>query len=343
MKTSDFDYDLPQERIATHPARPRDAARMLHVGAGLEDLKISDLPDLLDAKDVLVVNDTKVIPVRLTGRRNKAKIETTLHYQVTQNRWRAFARPAKKLKTDDRIDFATNFSAQVVEKGAAGEILLQFDCAGPELLEALERYGAMPLPPYIKRPDGPEAGDRADYQTIFATRQGAVAAPTAGLHFTPTLLAAIAARGIETVAITLHVGAGTYLPVKTEALEDHKMHAEYGEITPPAAAAINGARARGGRIVAVGTTALRLLETASDDNREIMAFTGQTDIFILPGYRFKGVDALVTNFHLPRSTLLMLVSAFAGQDRIKAAYDHAIGHGYRFYSYGDCCFLEPAR
>lgn len=339
-KTSDFDFTLPPEQIATHPVSPRDTARLLHVGATVGDLEVGDLPGLLRAGDVLVVNNTKVIPARLTGRRGTAKVEVTLHKQDAPGLWRAFARPAKKLSPGDRIDFAADFHADVVAKGEAGEVTLQFDRGGDALQAALAIHGVMPLPPYIKRKTADE-NDRTDYQTIFATHAGAVAAPTASLHFSPNLVAALKAAGVSIAEVTLHVGAGTFLPVKTETVEDHKMHAEWGRITPAVAAQLNAARAAGGRIVAAGTTALRLLESAAMPDGEILAFEGETDIFILPGYRFKGTDLLLTNFHLPRSTLLMLVAAFSGRARILAAYDHAIAAGYRFYSYGDCCLLEP--
>ncbi len=343
-KTSDFEFELPQARIATHPVTPRDTARLLHVGTGgddsLNDLQVANLPSLLRAGDILVVNNTKVIPARLTGQRGTAKVEVTLHKQDAPGLWRAFARPAKKLSQNDRIDFAPDFSATVAAKGEAGEVTLQFDRQDDALSQALATHGAMPLPPYIKRKIS-DPNDRTDYQTIFAAEAGAVAAPTAGLHFSDALVAAIKAAGVSLVEVTLHVGAGTFLPVKTEDIGAHKMHAEWGSLSAAAAAQINTARATGGRIVAIGTTALRLLETAAAPSGEILPFEGETDIFILPGYTFKGTDLLLTNFHLPRSTLLMLVAAFAGRERILSAYDHAIAAEYRFYSYGDCCLLEP--
>ena len=349
MRTDDFDFDLPRELIAQRPLEPRDAARLLVVGrgpatAGLADSRIAELPALLRPGDLLVVNDTKVIPARLTGRRGKVRVEATLHKAEAPDRWRAFARPGKRLKPGQCIDFAPEgdapFEAEVLGKGEGGEILLRFDRAGAALLAALKAHGAAPLPPYIHRDDGPDARDREDYQTVFAAREGAVAAPTAGLHFTEALLAAMESRGIGRTSVTLHVGAGTFLPVKTEDPRDHPMHAEFGEISLDAAKAINGARAAGGRIVAVGTTALRVLEAAAGEDGRIPAFSGETDIFILPGYRFKAVDLLVTNFHLPRSSLFMLVSAFAGLERMKHAYTHAIERGYRFFSYGDACLLQ---
>ncbi len=340
MKVDVFDFDLPRALIADRPAVPRDAARLLEVGAGLIDRTVRDLPALLRPGDVLVLNDTRVIPARLTAPRDQAKVEVTLHRAVDEVCWRAFARPARKLRTGDRIAFAPDFVASVAAKGQGGEVTLKFDCTGTAFRQALERHGAMPLPPYIPRPDGPDERDRTDYQTIFAAKEGAVAAPTAGLHFTPALLAAIDARGVLRVPVTLHVGAGTFLPVKVGDTRDHRMHAEAGEIAPEVAAAINRARAAGGRVVAVGTTALRLLETASDPVGDVQPFRGETSLFITPGFRFRVVDLLLTNFHLPRSTLFMLVAAFAGLDRMHAAYARAIAARYRFYSYGDACLLH---
>lgn len=341
MKVSDFDFDLPPALIADRPAVPRDAARLLEVGTALRDLAVRDLPSLLAPGDLMVFNDTRVIPARLFGKRGAAAIEVTLHRCVAGDRWRAFARPARKLKPDDRIVFDDSLSAEVAAKGEGGEVELRFDHAGPELMAALRRIGRMPLPPYIKRAQGADARDAADYQTIFAAHDGAVAAPTAGLHFTPALLAALDARFVGRVTVTLHVGAGTFLPVKAEDTRDHVMHAETGIIAAETAEAINRARAAGGRIVAVGTTSLRLLESAADCDGRIRPFSGDTSLFIVPGYRFKAVDLLLTNFHLPRSTLFMLVSAFAGLERMRAAYAHAISAAYRFYSYGDCCLLHP--
>ncbi len=288
----------------------------------------------------MVFNDTRVIPTRLRGRRGEARIEATLHKEVAPGRWRAFARPAKRLRPGQRIDFDAGLSAEVEAKDGNGEVVLAFDRDGSALMAALEAHGAMPLPPYIKRDGLADDRDREDYQTVFATRPGAVAAPTAGLHFTEALLAALDARGVRRVTVTLHVGASTFLPVKTERVEDHVMHAEWGTLDAAAAAAVNEARAAGGRVVAVGTTSLRLLETAAGDDGALAPFAGETDIFITPGYRFKIVDMLLTNFHLPRSTLFMLVCALAGTERMKRAYGHAIDSGYRFYSYGDCCLLE---
>ena len=343
MKVSDFDFELPRELIATHPAEPRESARLLEIGEQLADRIVRDLPNLLAPGDIVVVNDTKVIPARLSGLRGVAKVEVTLHKRESDSRWRAFAKGARKLKDGDRIDFADSFAATVAEKGEDGEVTLDFDRGGPELMAALAQYGFMPLPPYIARSQGPDARDREDYQTVFARHEGAVAAPTAGLHFPPALLAALKARGILHATLTLHVGAGTFLPVKVEDTQDHKMHAEVCMIDAGTAATINFAHAQGGRVVAVGTTVTRTLESAADDRGMIHPFADETRLFITPGYRFKAIDMLLTNFHLPRSTLFMLVSAFAGLERMKAAYDHAIAERYRYYSYGDCCLLHPAK
>ena len=340
MQLADFDFDLPADRIAQHPMRPRDAARLLAVGrGGVVDRHIRDLPDLLRPGDLLVVNDTRVIPARLRGFRGAAAVEVTLHKREDGATWRAFARPAKRLGPGDRIDFAEGLAATVRAKGEGGEVTLVFDRGGEDLAAALEAVGSMPLPPYIRR-GAAGVEDRADYQTVFAARPGAVAAPTAGLHFTPALLAALESRGIDRVAVTLHVGAGTFLPVRSDDVTDHVMHAEWGSVSREAAQAVNRTRAAGGRIVAIGTTALRLLESAADADGSIRPFEGDTDLFILPGYRFRTVETLVTNFHLPKSTLFMLVCAFAGTDRMKAAYAHAVTAGYRFYSYGDACLLS---
>jgi len=341
MKVSDFDFDLPPALIADRPAVPRDSARLLEVADGLRDHIVRELPVLLRPGDLLVFNDTRVIPARLFGRRGAAAVEVTLHKRMAAERWRAFARPARKLKPGDAIAFDGGLSATVAGKGEGGEVELAFDRGGAELMAALAAVGRLPLPPYIKRPGGADERDRSDYQTIFAARDGAVAAPTAGLHFTPALLAALQAHGVARVAVTLHVGAGTFLPVKAEDTKDHVMHAEVGVIDAAAADVIARTRAAGGRIVAVGTTSLRLLETAAGEDGRIQPFSGDTNLFITPGYRFKAVDLLLTNFHLPRSTLFMLVCAFAGLDRMKAAYEHAMAAGYRFYSYGDCCLLHP--
>ena len=347
MKTEAFDFELPPELIAQHPASPRDSARLLRVGARLEDHGVRDLPALLRPGDLLVFNDTKVLPSRLHGRRGEAKVEVTLHkaegrVEESPARWRAFARPAKRLHEGDEIVFDEALRAAVVAKGEAGEVTLDFDRAGAALSAALMSLGAMPLPPYIKRAPGDEARDHESYQTLFAKRPGAVAAPTAGLHFTPALMAALEERGIGSAFITLHVGAGTFLPVKTEQAADHQLHAESAILSAETAATIEEARRTGGRIVAVGSTSLRTLEARAADDGRLTPGESEIDLFILPGYRFKLVDLLITNFHLPRSTLFMLVAAFAGLERMREAYAHAIAQGYRFYSYGDCCLLEPA-
>ena len=339
MKVDAFDFDLPARFIAQRPASPRDAARLLAVGPDLRDLAIGDLPGLVEEGDVMVFNDARVIPARLAGRRGDAKVEVTLHMRQAVGVWRAFARPARKLKAGDRIVFAGDFAALVAAKGEAGEVSLDFGRADADLMAALDCFGALPLPPYIKRPGLADGRDREDYQTVYAKRPGAVAAPTAGLHFTPQLLAALDGRGAERVTVTLYVGAGTFLPVKAETVEAHRMHAEWGEIAAAAADTVNRARAAGRRVIAVGTTSARLLEAAAGADGRVAPFAGETDIFITPGYRFRVVDALLTNFHLPRSTLFMLVAAFAGLEPMQAAYAHAKEAGYRFYSYGDACLL----
>ena len=343
MKTDDFDFDLPRELIAQHPVSPRDAARLLVVGDGLSDHGVRELPNLLKPGDVLVFNDTRVIPARLWGRRGRAEIEVTLIKPDDADGalWRALARPGKRLKAGDRIDFAEGLAATVAGKGERGEVTLAFDVDAPAFRAALARIGAMPLPPYIQRARGGDPRDKQDYQTVFARQDGAIAAPTAGLHFTSGLMAEIVARGVASAFVTLHVGAGTFLPVTADDPRDHAMHAEAGEIGAAAAGAVNAARAAGGRVVAVGTTALRLLESAGREDGALQPFSGETALFILPGYRFKAVDLLLTNFHLPRSTLFMLVCAFAGTARMKAAYAHAKAEGYRFFSYGDACLLYP--
>jgi len=343
MRLSAFDFALPPERIAQHPARPRDAARLLAVQAvGLADHTVRDLPGLLAPGDILVANDTRVIPAQLTARRGVARIGLTLDRPLADGTWHALARNARRLHRGDdlEIDGAEGFRATVVMRDPDGGIALRFDREGEAFALALRQAGALALPPYIDRPSGPTAADKADYQTIFAARDGAVAAPTAGLHFTPAVLAALAARGVRQVRVTLHVGAGTFLPVRTDEVSAHRMHPERGMVSADAAAAVNAARAAGGRVVAVGTTALRLLETAAGEDGTLHPFAGETDLFILPGHRFRIVDRLVTNFHLPRSTLFMLVCAFAGTSRMQAAYCHAIAAGYRFYSYGDACLLD---
>ncbi|WP_413206784.1 tRNA preQ1(34) S-adenosylmethionine ribosyltransferase-isomerase QueA [Rhodospirillum sp. A1_3_36] len=338
MRVDLFDFDLPPEAIADRPANPRESARLLLVdGTDRRDLGVKDLPGLLGSGDILVFNDTRVIPARLFGTIGEGKIEVTLHKRLGPDRWACFGRPARKLKPGVALSFAEGFSATVVERGEGGEATLVFDRSGAALMAALEAHGHIPLPPYIKRAD--DARDRSDYQTVYAREDGAVAAPTAGLHFTPTLLDALEARGVSRAMVTLHVGAGTFLPVKVDDTADHQMHSEIGRVTAETAAAINATKARGGKVVAVGTTALRLLESAATEDGTLLPFEGETDIFITPGYRFRIVDRLMTNFHLPRSTLFMLVSAFAGFETMRAAYAHAIATGYRFYSYGDSSLL----
>lgn len=337
MRLADFDFDLPPDRIAQHPVRPRDAARLLHVGREMADRVVRELPSLLRPGDVLVVNDTRVIPARLSARRGNARIGITLDQPRPHGAWHALARNARRLHVGDELSFdgSDSLRATVLERDPDGGVVLAFTDCGATLRDA----GALALPPYIERPTGPLPEDIDDYQTVFAMHEGAVAAPTAGLHFTSALLAALEERGIQRVTITLHVGAGTFLPVRTEDINLHHMHAERGEITAKAAATINAAR---GRVVAVGTTCLRLLETAASEDGTLRPFSGDTRLFVLPGYRFRIVDMLMTNFHLPRSTLFMLVCAFAGTERMRAAYAHAIDSGYRFYSYGDACLLERA-
>lgn len=381
MKTSDFDFDLPEDRIALRPAHPRDSARMLVVkGTTLTDRQMFDLPDCLRAGDTLVFNDTRVIPARLSGLRHRTgsqgedltvPVEATLHHRDAPDVWSAFMKPGKRIKPGDIISFfdythglATvaheisdsgpepaqepgpsvspeqrPLKAAVIAKDEDGLITLRFDRSGPALDDAIREVGVMPLPPYIaaKRPE--DDRDQSDYQTVFAEHDGSVAAPTAGLHFTPRLLEALKSKGVQTVGVTLHVGAGTFLPVKSETVSDHRMHSEWGEVSARTAAILNATRAAGGRIVCVGTTSLRLLESATTEEGEILPFHGDTAIFITPGYRFRAADVLVTNFHLPKSTLFMLVSAFAGLEAMRAAYDHAIASEYRFYSYGDGSLL----
>ena len=359
MRVDLFDFDLPEERIALRPKMPRDAARLLVVkpGEGLGDRFVRDLPGLLRPGDALVLNDTRVIPARLTGERirdgSTAHVEATLTKRTAPARWEALARPAKRLAIGDRIRFGAAhdagdnacllgaLDATVVDRGEAGEVFLRFDLSGPALDEALNAVGIVPLPPYIATRRAPDEFDKRDYQTVYAREDGAVAAPTAGLHFTDTLFAHLDEAGVSRHMVTLHVGAGTFLPVKSDETEGHFMHAEAGTVSAETADALNAVRARGGRIVAVGTTSLRLLESAADDDGTIRPFAGDTSIFITPGYRFKAVDLLMTNFHLPRSTLFMLVSAFTGRETMQAAYKHAIANRYRFYSYGDACLLHP--
>ncbi|MGL4489861.1 MAG: tRNA preQ1(34) S-adenosylmethionine ribosyltransferase-isomerase QueA [Rhizobiaceae bacterium] len=348
MRVDAFDFELPSERIALRPAEPRESARLLAIGStGLADHTVSNLPDLLRDDDVLVFNDTKVIPAQLFGTRerdgNIAHVEATLHMRERPDAWRAFLRPGKRVKVGERIAFARDagLNAVLVDKSDGGEVLLEFDLAGPALDDAIRQFGHMPIPPYIAAKRADDGQDRHDYQTIYAREEGAVAAPTAGLHFTPTLFERLDAKGIERHFATLHVGAGTFLPVKADDTGDHKMHHEIGVLDAQTAAQLNAAKRQGRRIIAVGTTSLRLLESAADDNGDVKAFAGATDIFITPGYKFKFIDGLMTNFHLPRSTLFMLVSALAGLDRMHEAYSHAIASGYRFYSYGDACLILP--
>jgi len=376
MKLDAFDYDLPAERIAREPARPRESARLLDMTTKEKfiDRHICDLPALCAPGDVVVVNNTSVIPARLTGYRGQAKISVTLHKSETDanpdlaahtgavaniavgavpsfgNRWRVFAKPAKKCRTDDVILFAEDFAARVLGRGAGGDVVLaffnpaadDFEMNGATLADMLARYGSMPLPPYIARPDGATSADKADYQTMFAQHPGAVAAPTAGLHFTENLAKSLTAKGVKIAEITLHVGAGTFLPVTVDNIADHKMHSEWGAISADAAKTICEAQQAGRRIIAVGTTSLRILEACFQAHGVVRPFAGETDIFITPGYKFGVVDALLTNFHLPKSTLLMLVSAFCGMRAIGGAYQHAIDHDYRFFSYGDACFMHRA-
>ncbi len=356
MRTDLFDFELPAASIALRPASPRDSARMLVVqpDAILRDRSIADLPHWLEPGDQLVVNDTRVISAQLKGRRigreTEPKIEATLIKRLDGSRWQALVKPAKKLTQGDVIRFGNegkvcflgHLDAEVEHKGDDGEITLSFTFHGPTLDQAIADLGSPPLPPYIASKRAPDDQDTADYQTMFAANEGAVAAPTAGLHFTPALEQALRGRGVELHRLTLHVGAGTFLPVKVEETTEHRMHAEWGSVSPETADALNAARAKGGRIVAVGTTSLRLLESAAAEDGTIQPFEGETSIFITPGYRFRAVDILLTNFHLPRSTLFMLVSAFCGLDTMKRAYAHAIREGYRFYSYGDACLLFRA-
>lgn len=353
MRVDLFDFDLPEARIALRPVTPRDQARLLRVipDAPLQDLHVCDLPDLLREGDALVFNDTKVIPARLEGTRERdgtvASVSATLHMRTGPDRWKAFLRPAKRVKTGERIRFGHSGSscmlgtldATVAEKLDSGEVLLVFDVSGAMLDEGIAAVGHIPLPPYIasKRPE--DAQDLKDYQTVYAREEGAVAAPTAGLHFTPELLERIRAKGVEEHFVTLHVGAGTFLPVKADDTTEHKMHAEIGYVSAETAAALNHVHERGGRIVSVGTTSLRLIESATGEDGIIRPWSGATDIFITPGYRFRAIDMLMTNFHLPRSTLFMLVSAFSGFETMQAAYAHAISNEYRFYSYGDASLL----
>jgi S-adenosylmethionine:tRNA ribosyltransferase-isomerase len=343
MRVDLFDFDLPQDRIALRPVRPRDAARMLcAMGGQIADAAVRDLPKLLRAGDVLVFNDTRVIPAQLEGRRGEAKIGATLHKRAGPRDWWAFVRNARRARVGDTIDFGEGVAAKVVGKGDDGALLLSF--LGEEPVEVLlERAGRMPLPPYIASKRGTDAADADDYQTMFADQPGAVAAPTASLHFTPGLMAALDEAGVGRETLTLHVGAGTFLPVKVDDTAAHKMHAEWGRIDSATAERLNAVRAAGGRIIAAGTTSLRLLESACGEDGVIRPFEGDTAIFITPGYQFRAIDGLMTNFHLPKSTLFMLVSALMGLELMKEAYAHAIENGYRFYSYGDASLLIPAQ
>jgi S-adenosylmethionine:tRNA ribosyltransferase-isomerase len=352
MKVDLFDFELPPDRIALHPAEPRDAARLLVVdpARGLADRHVTELVDILHAGDVLVVNDTKVLPAELSGVRlrgeSRRKVSFNLHKRVDPRTWRAFARPAKHLALLDRLELgngeAEPLLARVAGKGETGEVTLEFDLGGVELDEAIKAHGAMPLPPYIGAKRGVQERDKTDYQTVYAAHDGAVAAPTAGLHFTKALLQTLAEKGVRLERVTLHVGAGTFLPMKVDDTNDHVMHAEWGIVEPEVAERIRAAKAAGRRIVAVGTTSLRLLESAARATGELHAFSGDTDIFITPGFKFRVVDLLMTNFHLPRSTLFMLVSAFSGLETMRKAYAHAIDRQYRFYSYGDSSLLFRA-
>ena len=345
MRLDDFDFPLPRELIAEHPCEPREAARLLHIPVlgELADRRIADLPSLLLPGDLVICNDTKVIPARLVGKRGAATVEITLHRDEGGGAWRAFAKGAKRLRPGDRLDFASDFAATVAQKHPEGDLSLRFDRDGAAFHAALARHGAMPLPPYIKRARGGDPHDRADYQTIFARAEGAVAAPTAGLHFTPALVEALSRRGIGLASLTLHVGPGTFLPVKARDPREHHMHGEWGILSAATAERIAATRRAGGRIVALGTTSLRLLKSAAAETSEVRPFAGETRLFILPGYHFRAIDLLLTNFHLPRSTLLILVAALAGLDRIKSAYCHAVAQRYRFFSYGDACLIERPR
>jgi S-adenosylmethionine:tRNA ribosyltransferase-isomerase len=338
MKVDSFDYDLPERQIAQHPITPREAARLLHIRHDLRDRRVADLPGLVDARDLLVVNDTKVIPARLHGRRGAARVELLLHEPLGDDRWRAFAKPARKLKAGDTVEVAEGFHALVLDNMGGGEVAVRL-VADAELDAALHAHGLMPLPPYIKRDQTGDPADRHDYQTIFAAKPGAVAAPTASLHLTDALMAEIAARGAEVVRLTLHVGAGTFLPVKVADTRAHQMHAERFEVSDEAAARLTAHREGGGRVFACGTTVLRTLQTVFD-GRGYRADAGRTDVFIQPGVPVRSIDRLLTNFHLPKSTLVMLVAAIAGLGRTKRAYAHAVRAGYRFFSYGDACLIE---
>ena len=340
MRVDQFDFELPKELIALRPATSRDGARLLVVdGPHLKHKMVSELPDFINSGDLMIFNDTRVIPARLFGKRREAKIEITLHMNMADGVWKAFAKPAKKLKPGDIIDFGSGLDANVNDKGDAGEITVKFNKSGVALQSALSEVGIMPLPPYIASQRPVDERDQSDYQTIYSKNDGAVAAPTAGLHFTENLQNQLSNQGVSFGYVTLHVGAGTFLPVKVDDTKDHKMHSEFGIIDAPTAALINETRERGNKVVAVGTTSLRLLEAATDEEGVTHPYSDATDIFITPGYKFRAVDVLMTNFHLPKSTLYMLVSAFAGFDNMRNAYHKAIEEGYRFYSYGDSSVL----
>ncbi|MBQ6854661.1 MAG: tRNA preQ1(34) S-adenosylmethionine ribosyltransferase-isomerase QueA [Alphaproteobacteria bacterium] len=342
MKTEIFTFDMPENIIANEPANPRDSSKLLHIlpNGELKNYAVADLDKLLRPDDVLIFNNTKVIPARLYGKRGEAKIEVTLFKQIDLSKWETLIKNSRRLKINDTIQFTDTFSAIVEEKKENGCVILVFNKKGADLMSELHQVGTMPLPPYIKRNRGGKESDKANYQTIYAQQEGAVAAPTAGLHFTPELFERLDNKGIERIFVTLHVGGGTFLPVKVEDTDNHKMHAEFGILTQETADKINLAKKQGRRIVTIGTTSLRLLESATDENGIVHAFSGETDIFITPGYRFKATDVMFTNFHLSGSTLFMLVSAFAGIDRMKQAYAYAIQNNYRFFSYGDACLIE---
>lgn len=342
MKTDIFTFDLPDGCIANEPANPRDSSKLLHVQSdgALTDLTVADLDELLRPDDVLVFNDTKVIPARLYGKRGMASVEITLFKQLNLSDWETLVKNARRLKAGDVIEFTPTFNATVLHKMDTGPVVLRFNVSGADLMAAFHAVGTMPLPPYIKRSTGGKSSDKTNYQTIYARHEGAVAAPTAGLHFTPELFNRLEDKGIEKIFVTLHVGGGTFLPVKVDDTDNHKMHAEYGVVTSDIADKINTAKRAGRRIIAVGTTSLRVLESATDKDGIIHPFAGETSIFITPGYRFKMIDAMFTNFHLSGSTLFMLVCAWAGIDTMKNAYAHAIKNDYRFFSYGDACLLE---
>lgn len=340
-RLSDYDFILPEDRIAQHPVSPRDTAKLLDATThGLQDRIIADLPDLLSENDILVVNNTQVIPAQIYGRKGEGSVGFTLHQRISENCWRAFAKPARKCTPGTVISFSDELTGEISEKYATGEVEICFSLSGDALDTWLEQSGQMPLPPYIKRPKHGDSSDHGHYQTMFAAHKGAVAAPTAGLHFTPELKTRLDEKSVQIAQLTLHVGAGTFLPVKNEEIAAHKMHSEWGQIDAQTVQAIENAKSRGGRVIAVGTTSLRLLESAYHFHGKLAPFAGETDIFIRPGFKFGVCDMLLTNFHLPKSTLLMLVSAFSGYEFIKELYHHAIAEQYRFFSYGDACLLR---